>query len=128
MPRRRARAARCSRHGVTGPMPRSVRRRNGVISNPERLASDAASASSTSTVPGRATAVSRLARFTVVPKTSPSRETTGPNAMPTRTSGRKSSSPMACTRSSAIAPAGAVPSVTNSTSSPTVLIPGRRGR
>ena len=122
MPRRPDGSARRRFQGVTGPIPRSVRRLRGDISKPDVLASEAAIASSTKTVRGLATAVSRLARFTVIPKTSPSRDTTCPLAMPTRTSGRRSSSAMASTRSSAMAAAGAAPLATNRTSSPTVLM------
>ena len=64
----------------------------------------------------------RLALLTVIPKTSPSRETTRPWASPTRTGGSSSSSAMASTRSRAMADAAAASVCTKSTSSPTVLM------
>ena len=78
--------------------------------------------SSTYTVPDGVTAVIRLALLTVIPKMSPSRETTRPWHSPTRTAGRISSSAMASTRSRAIADAAATSVWTKSTSSPTVLM------
>ena len=123
MPRRRAGAARCSRHGVTGPMPRSVRRRSAVISKPERLASDAASASSTRTVPGRADRgqpagpVDRRAEDVAQPG----------DDRPERHADADVGQQVVVAHGLARGPArwraaGAAPSVTNSTSSPTVLI------
>ena len=117
------RAARRSSLGVTGPMPRRVRRRSAVVSKPLRLASAAASASSTSTPPaGRhagqpAGAVDGGAEDVTEPGQRPARTPCRPAR---RAAGRPR--PWRRTRSSAIAAAGAASIVTNRISSPTVLI------
>jgi hypothetical protein len=76
---------------------------------------------STGIVPGLATEVRRLARFTTEPYTSPYRLRIRPDASPARTAGNSSSSLVRSANVSAISAASTAESATNRTSSPIIL-------
>jgi hypothetical protein len=83
--------------------------------------SAAASSASTSAVPGLASDVSRAARLTTGPYTSPNLVSTRPAAMPARNAGKPCRSRSGLVSRSAISAASAGRSVTNNTSSPAIL-------
>jgi hypothetical protein len=82
--------------------------------------SAAASSASTGAVPGLASDVSRAARFTTGPYTSPNLVSTRPAAVPTRNAGKRFRSRSGLASRSAISAASTGWSVTNNTSSPTI--------
>jgi len=113
--------ARLRMYGATWPSPRTARLRTGRSPYRGSSASASAMAGSTSMRSGGTMAVRRLARLTVVPNTSPIRDTTDPTARPTRSGGTAFSTACVSISCSAVSAASSGASATNNTESPSVL-------
>ena len=87
-----------------------------------RRRSPRATESATSTVPGRATPVTRLATLTGLPNQSPARLTAMPEATPARSRGKSSSVSTTSTSFSTVSSSGTGSGQTNITASPIVLM------